>query len=130
VLVVLTWAAGGTETVRSIVPIRHRPGRCRPGAGRRHRVCIDGVGGEFPRVRLRGGGPPAIGEVKAVSPLAFDSGVYLTVLGMSVGLVRAFGDDLRLTPEGADMTIVTLAVASVHCSGWAPISCSSVSSPG
>ena len=35
---------------------------------------------------------PLVGKVKAVSALAFDIGVYLVVLGMALGLVRALGE--------------------------------------
>jgi multicomponent Na+:H+ antiporter subunit A len=94
VLVVLTWAAGGTETVQRIVPIRSS---ALVGAGL---VLAAGTGfasmaagGSFLESGYVQVAVPLIGDVKAVSPLAFDSGVYLTVLGMAVGLVRAFGDE-------------------------------------
>ena len=35
---------------------------------------------------------PAAGDVKLVSAVLFDIGVYLLVVGMSLGLVRALGE--------------------------------------
>lgn len=101
VLVVLVWAAGGLETVQRILPIRSS---ALVGAGL---VLAAGTG--FVPLLLGGGflesdyveaALPLIGDVKLVSPLAFDTGVYLVVLGMSVGLVRALGEDAG-TGEGS-----------------------------
>ena len=39
---------------------------------------------------------PAVGEVKVTSALAFDSGVYLLVVGLVLMVFEAFGDDPEL----------------------------------
>jgi multicomponent Na+:H+ antiporter subunit A len=100
VLVVLIWAAGGSDTVQQIIPIRSS---ALVGFGL---VLAAGTG--FASLLIGNGylesgyvevAVPAIGTVKAVSPLAFDAGVYLTVLGMSLGLVRAFGDESTTSQE-------------------------------
>ncbi|MEL6891077.1 MAG: MnhB domain-containing protein [Actinomycetota bacterium] len=38
--------------------------------------------------------PPLLGEVKATSALPFDIGVYLIVIGLSLMIFAAFGDDV------------------------------------
>ena len=94
VVVVLAWSAGGPATVRRIIPVR---ASALMGAG----LVLAAVTGFVPmfaglgflesgylEVRV-----PLVGEVKAVSALAFDVGVYLTVVGMSLGLVRALGEE-------------------------------------
>jgi multicomponent Na+:H+ antiporter subunit A len=96
VLVVLVWAAGGSETVQRVLPIRST---VLMGAG-----LVIAASTGFASL-LAGGAYlesayveitlPVVGEVKLVSALAFDIGVYLTVLGMSLGLVRALGEEER-----------------------------------
>lgn len=94
VTVVTAWAAGGPDTVRRIVPIRSS--------------ALLGLGLVVATLTgfvslLAGGGflesgffeltLPLIGTVKAVSALGFDVGVYLVVVGMTLGLVRSLGDE-------------------------------------
>jgi multicomponent Na+:H+ antiporter subunit A len=101
VAVVLAWAGGGTELVRRIVPLRSS---ALMGTG----LLISTVTALAPLALDLGGflesgyvefDIPAIGEVKLVSALAFDIGVYLVVVGMSLALVRALGES---EPVGAE----------------------------
>jgi multicomponent Na+:H+ antiporter subunit A len=93
-VVVMAWIVGGTETVRRILPLRSS---ALLGIG-----LLLAAGTGF--VALVAGGGflestsvsvqiPLLGSVKAVSVLVFDIGVYLVVLGMSLGLVRALGQE-------------------------------------
>lgn len=94
VVLALAWAAGGSATVRRIVPIRSSAVM---GAGivvaasmgfASLLVDLDFLESGYLEVDI-----PVIGTVKAVSALIFDVGVYLAVVGMSLGLVRALGED-------------------------------------
>lgn len=96
IVIVLAWAAGGPVTVERIVPIRSSAVL---GAG----LTLAALTGFVPLfvgdgylesayVELELAG---IGTVKAVSALAFDIGVYLVVVAMSLGLVRALGEEER-----------------------------------
>jgi multicomponent Na+:H+ antiporter subunit A len=101
VLVVLVWASGGTETVRRILPV---PATGLVGAGL-VLASVTGfasmaVGLEFLESSYLEVALPAIGKVKLVSPLAFDTGVYLVVVGMSLGLVNALGETSDSLPGG------------------------------
>ena len=100
VLIVLVWASGGPETVHRILPIRSS---ALVGAGL---VLAAGTGFasnlaglEYLESGYVEMAIPLVGKVKLVSPLAFDTGVYLVVLGMSLGLVRALGEDDPVDPE-------------------------------
>ena len=94
VAVVLAWSAGGPATVRRIIPIRST---ALLGAG----LVVSALTG-FASL-LAGYGYlesgflelsiPLIGVVKGGSVLVFDVGVYLVVVGMALGLVRALGED-------------------------------------
>lgn len=103
VLIVLVWAAGGSETVERILPIR---ATALVGAG----LVLASVTGfasmAFGLAFLESGylevAVPVIGKVKLVSPLAFDTGVYLVVLGMSLGLVNALGESSEANPGGEE----------------------------
>ncbi len=94
VTVMLAWSAGGPDTVRRIIPVRSS---ALLGAG----LVIATVTGFWPLLAglefLESGyveiSIPLIGDLKLVSALAFDIGVYLVVLGMSLGLVRALGEE-------------------------------------
>ena len=96
VVLVLAWAAGGSETVRRIVPLR---ASAVMGAG----IVLASLMGfaslmvdlSFLESGYLEFDVPAIGTVKAVSALVFDVGVYLAVVGMSLGLVRALGEEDR-----------------------------------
>lgn len=92
--VVLAWATGGTRLVRRYLPLRSS---ILMGVG----LAVATVTGFIPL--LLGGSflesgsielaLPIFGDVKAVSALVFDIGVYLIIVGMSLGLVRALGED-------------------------------------
>ncbi len=94
VVLVLAWAAGGSETVRRIVPLRSSAVM---GAG----IVLASLMGfaslmldlSFLESGYLEFEVPGIGTVKAVSALVFDIGVYLAVVGMSLGLVRALGEE-------------------------------------
>lgn len=96
VAILLAWAGGGTELVRRIVPLRSS---ALMGAG----LLISTVTALVPLTLglgfLESGyveiAVPAIGEIKLVSAVLFDIGVYLLVVGMSLGLVRALGEPGR-----------------------------------
>ena len=45
---------------------------------------------------------PVFGEIKFVTSLVFDVGVYLIVVGLSLGVLRTFGAGRAGTPEGPD----------------------------
>ena len=51
---------------------------------------------------------PLIGTVNVSSALVFDTGVYLTVVGMVLMAFEAFGDE----PSGGDAMTVMLAAAA------------------
>jgi multicomponent Na+:H+ antiporter subunit A len=94
VAVLLTWTAGGTATVRQVLPFR---ATVLMGAGL---VVAAGVGfaALLPGLGFLESGYikaslPLFGEVKVVSALFFDIGVYLVVVGMALGLVRALGEE-------------------------------------
>lgn len=94
VAVVLAWAGGGPETVRRVVPVRSS---LLMGAGL-SLAALTGfaalvTGHEFLHSGSFTVDIPLVGKVKAVSPLIFDIGVYLTVLGMTRGLVRGLGEE-------------------------------------
>jgi multicomponent Na+:H+ antiporter subunit A len=102
VAVVLVWATGGLEMVRRFIPMRST---ALLGAG----IVVSAMTGfvslamglgflqsGFVEVAL-----PLIGKVKVVSALAFDVGVYLVVVGMALGLVRALGEELVAGGEEA-----------------------------
>ena len=94
VAVVLAWVAGGQATVQRVLPLR---ASALLGAGL---VLAAGTG--FASLLLGAGflqsdyievALPLIGTVKVVSALAFDTGVYLVVVGMALGLVRALASE-------------------------------------
>lgn len=94
VAVVLAWAAGGQSMVRRILPMRSS---ALLGAGLAL-AALTGfaalmVGAGFLQSDYVEFAIPVIGKVKVVSPLAFDTGVYLVVVGMALGLVRALGSE-------------------------------------
>jgi multicomponent Na+:H+ antiporter subunit A len=103
VAIVLAWAGGGTELVRRIVPLRSS---ALMGAG----LLVSTVTGLTPLVLdmsfLESGyvefAIPLIGDVKLVSALLFDIGVYLLVVGMSLALVRALGESGPAETEPAE----------------------------
>jgi multicomponent Na+:H+ antiporter subunit A len=93
-LVVLAWVAGGTRLVSALIPVR---ATTLLGVG----LALAALTG-FASVALGGGflesgalelDIPLVGTVKAVSPLVFDMGVYLVVIGMTLGMVRSLGEE-------------------------------------
>ncbi len=92
--VLLVWAAGGTAAVRRVLPIRST---VLMGTG----LVVAAVTGfvsfvpglEFLESGYLEVSIPLIGEVKFVSALLFDIGVYLVVVGMSLGLIKALGEE-------------------------------------
>lgn len=94
VVVVLAWSAGGEDAVRSLVPIRSS---ALLGTGLSLSAGTGFVsllaGGAFLESGYLEFSIPLVGTVKAVSALAFDAGVYLVVVGMTLALVRAIGTD-------------------------------------
>jgi multicomponent Na+:H+ antiporter subunit A len=94
VVVVMAWIVGGTETVRRILPVRSS---VLLGAGLLLAAGTGfaalAAGGDFLESASATAELPLVGSIKAVTVLAFDVGVYLVVLGMSLGLVRALGEE-------------------------------------
>lgn len=102
VVVVLAWSAGGEQAVRSLVPIRSS---ALLGAGL-SLAALTGfaslfAGGGFLESGYVELSIPLVGTVKIVSALVFDTGVYLTVVGMTLALVRAIGLDEEDGEEAA-----------------------------
>jgi multicomponent Na+:H+ antiporter subunit A len=94
VTVLLVWAAGGTETVRRVLPIRST---VLLGLGL-FTAAITGFAALFPGLAFLESGYlefslPLIGKLKIVSALFFDVGVYLVVVGMALGLIRSLGEE-------------------------------------
>lgn len=100
VAVALAWSVGGLETVRLLIPLRSA---VLLGTG----LMVSTLTGFVPLVAglsyLESASfemsIPLIGDVKVVSALAFDVGVYLVVVGMILGLVQALGKDETVEGE-------------------------------
>lgn len=94
VLVVLAWSAGGTRLVRRILPIRSS---ALLGSGLLLAASAGFgsllLGGSFLQSGYIDIAVPGIGTVKATSTLMFDIGVYLVVIGVTLGLTRALGEE-------------------------------------
>ena len=94
VAVSLIWAAGGNAAVRQVIPFH---ANVLMGLG----LVVAGITGfaallpglDFLESGYLEASLPVFGEVKVVSALFFDIGVYLVVVGMALGLVDALGDD-------------------------------------
>lgn len=101
IAVLLVWAAGGIDSVRRVLPVRSHVFM---GAGL-SLAALTGFASFVPGLAFLESGyikfhPPLVGEIKIVSALFFDIGVYLVVVGMAVGLVKALGEEeSRETPE-------------------------------
>ncbi|MDX2343164.1 MAG: MnhB domain-containing protein [Acidimicrobiia bacterium] len=94
VTVLLVWAAGGTETVRRVLPVRST---LLMGLGLVV-AAITGFAALVPGLAFLESGYielaiPVVGKVKIVSALFFDIGVYLVVVGMALGLIRSLGEE-------------------------------------
>lgn len=93
VALTLAWSAGGTELIRRLVPVR---ASALLGSG----LALAGLTGLVPLFMggdlLESGSLtidlPLFGSVKFVSPLLFDTGVYLLVIGLTVAVVRGLGE--------------------------------------
>jgi multicomponent Na+:H+ antiporter subunit A len=102
VAVLLAWAGGGTRLVSKIVPLRSS---ALMGTG----LLIASLTAIGPLLLglgfLESGylevSVPIVGKVKLVSAVLFDIGVYLLVVGMSLGLVRALGETDAVSTEGS-----------------------------
>ncbi len=94
VAILLGWLAGGLPTVRRILPVRSS---ALLGAGLTIAAATGFVsllvGGGFLESGIVTIGIPLVGQVKAVSALAFDIGVYLVVVGMALGFVGSLGEE-------------------------------------
>ena len=101
VAVLLVWAAGGIDSVRRVLPVQSN---VLLGAGL-SLAALTGFASLLPGLAFLESGyiklhPPLVGEIKIVSALFFDIGVYLVVVGMAVGLVKALGEEESSdTPE-------------------------------
>ncbi|MDJ0953644.1 MAG: MnhB domain-containing protein [Acidimicrobiia bacterium] len=94
IAVLLVWAAGGTTTVRRVLPLRST---VLMGTGLVV-AALTGFASFIPGLEFLESGYvevsiPLVGEVKFVSALLFDIGVYLVVVGMSLGLIKALGEE-------------------------------------
>lgn len=94
VTVLLVWAAGGTETVRRVLPLRST---LLMGLGLLV-AALTGFAALLPGLSFLESGYaefplPLVGKAKIVSALFFDVGVYLVVVGMALGLIRALGEE-------------------------------------
>ena len=94
VAVLLVWAAGGTATVRRVLPVRST---LLMGLGLLT-AAVTGFASLVPGLAFLESGYveyslPIVGKVKVVSALLFDIGVYLVVVGMALALVRALGEE-------------------------------------
>lgn len=94
VAVLLVWAAGGTPTVHRVLPLRST---ALMGIGLIV-AALTGFAALVPGLAFLESGYvefsiPVVGKIKLVSALFFDIGVYLVVVGMALGLVRALGEE-------------------------------------
>jgi multicomponent Na+:H+ antiporter subunit A len=89
---VLRYIAGGRAEIRAAVPIDPR---LPLGAGlllaAGTGIAAQLVGGQFLESEYVTYDVPVLGEIKAVSALFFDAGVYLVVVGMVLGVLRSLG---------------------------------------
>lgn len=97
VTVLLVWAAGGTDTVRRVLPVR---ATVLMGLGLLT-ASLTGFAALFPGLAFLESGyielsVPLVGKVKVVSALFFDIGVYLVVIGMALALVRSLGEEASI----------------------------------
>lgn len=93
VFVMLAWAGGGTDLVNRIIPLRSS---ALMGVGLLV-AALTAIAPLFFGLGFLESGYvaidlPVIGEVKLVSAVLFDVGVYLLVIGMSLGLVGGLGE--------------------------------------
>lgn len=89
---ILRYAAGGRDELRLAVPVDPRL----PLALGLLVAALTGIGaqllgGDFLESAIVKTSLPVLGDVKLVSALAFDIGVYLVVVGLVLGLLRTLG---------------------------------------
>ena len=94
ITIVLAWTAGGTTTVRRVLPVRST---ALMGLGITL-AAMTGFASLVPGLAFLESGYVEIslgtlGTVKLVSALFFDIGVYLVILGMARGLVLTLGEE-------------------------------------
>ncbi len=92
--VLLAWSAGGPQVVRRVLPVRST---VLMGAGLILAVLV-GFAAALPGLSFLESGylelsVPLVGQVKLVSALLFDIGVYLVIVGISLGLIRSLGEE-------------------------------------
>lgn len=99
VAILLAWAGGGPTLVRRIIPIRSS---ALMGAGLGVAASVGLASLIAGQGFLESGyvtlDAPLVGEVKIVSALGFDLGVYLVVIGMALALTRALGERRGTAP--------------------------------
>lgn len=100
VAVLLVWVAGGVDEVRHVLPVR---ATVLMGSGLLV-ASATGFAALAPGLDFLESGfvefeVPLVGTIKFVSALLFDAGVYLAVVGMALGLVRALGQEADNVPE-------------------------------
>lgn len=92
ITILLAWSAGGPEVVRRVLPVRST---VLMGAGLIAAVAV-GLAAAVPGLVFLESGyvelsVPLVGEVKFVSALIFDIGVYLVIVGIALALIRSLG---------------------------------------
>ncbi|MDJ0923805.1 MAG: MnhB domain-containing protein [Acidimicrobiia bacterium] len=97
--ILLAWAAGGPDGVSRAVPVRST---ALMGTGLVLAVLV-GLGSALPGLSFLESGfvevsLPGIAKIKLVSALLFDVGVYLVIIGITLGLIVSLGE------EGAEGT--------------------------
>ena len=94
ITVLLAWSAGGPEVVRRVLPVRST---VLMGAGLMVAVLV-GLAAAVPELSFLESGyvefsVVLVGDVKLVSALLFDIGVYLVIVGISLGLIRSLSEE-------------------------------------
>ena len=94
VAVALAWATGGSAATRQLIRV---PAGTLIGAGLALATAVGFLGslitGDFLGSAVWEFSLPVFGDVKVVSSVAFDIGVYLVVVGMAAGMVGAVGTE-------------------------------------
>ena len=100
VAIALAWATDGPDGTRRIVSIRSS---ALMGTGLLLAVVTGFAGflwgGSFLESAVWDLTLPLFGEVKVVSAIGFDIGVYLVVVGVATGLIRALGEGSGEAPS-------------------------------
>lgn len=101
--VLLVWSAGGLRLLRRVLPIRST---ALMGAGLILAVVV-GFAAAIPGLAFLESGyvelsVPLVGPTKLVSALLFDVGVYLVIVGITLGLIRSLGEERSDQPVGTE----------------------------